>query len=370
MLRPLPARAVRRHAPAGRDRARARARPAADRLRRADDRARRDRAAGGDARRSRSCSARSGFTAILISHDLGVVLEATDRVLVMYAGRIVEDQPSARPAARAATIRTPRRCSTATPIRARTRCGSAGIPGAPPDLSRPHRAARSRRAARWPRRSAAQVDPPLTALRRVARRPRRLPAAATSAAASRRTVGRPMPARSPPLVVESVTKQYPRARTSRRGSRCTAVDDVSFTIEPGAAVGLVGASGSGKSTLAKLITGSERPTAGAITFGDLRGRPPARARAAATTTAGADGLPGSVRRRSTRCTPSSTRSPGRARTTSACRRGSAARPGPRAARDRRADAGRAVRGEAAAPALRRPAPARRDRPGARLRSAS
>ena len=36
----------------------------------------------------------NGFTAILISHDLGVVLEATDRVMVMYAGRVVEDQPS------------------------------------------------------------------------------------------------------------------------------------------------------------------------------------------------------------------------------------------------------------------------------------
>jgi oligopeptide/dipeptide ABC transporter ATP-binding protein len=36
-----------------------------------------------------------GFTALLISHDLGVVLEATDRVLVMYAGEIVEDQHSA-----------------------------------------------------------------------------------------------------------------------------------------------------------------------------------------------------------------------------------------------------------------------------------
>ena len=34
------------------------------------------------------------FTALLISHDLGVVLEATDRLIVMYAGQIVEDQPS------------------------------------------------------------------------------------------------------------------------------------------------------------------------------------------------------------------------------------------------------------------------------------
>lgn len=38
----------------------------------------------------------NGFTAILISHDLGLVVEATDRVMVMYAGKIVEDQPSAR----------------------------------------------------------------------------------------------------------------------------------------------------------------------------------------------------------------------------------------------------------------------------------
>ena len=44
----------------------------------------------------------NGFTAILISHDLGVVLEATDRVMVMYAGEIVEDQPSPQAAARAA----------------------------------------------------------------------------------------------------------------------------------------------------------------------------------------------------------------------------------------------------------------------------
>jgi peptide/nickel transport system ATP-binding protein len=70
-----------------------------------------------------------------------------------------------------------------------------------------------------------------------------------------------------PLVVEGVSKVY-RVR-GRAGGKVTAVDDVSFTIAPGAAVSLVGASGSGKSTLAKMITGSERPSSGSIRFGDL-----------------------------------------------------------------------------------------------------
>jgi ABC-type glutathione transport system ATPase component len=70
-----------------------------------------------------------------------------------------------------------------------------------------------------------------------------------------------------PLVVDGVSKVY-RVR-GRAGGKVTAVDDVSFTIAPGAAVSLVGASGSGKSTLAKMITGSERPTSGSIRFGDL-----------------------------------------------------------------------------------------------------
>ncbi|MGH9171814.1 MAG: oligopeptide/dipeptide ABC transporter ATP-binding protein [Acidimicrobiales bacterium] len=30
----------------------------------------------------------------MISHDLGTVLEATDRVVVMYGGELVEDQPA------------------------------------------------------------------------------------------------------------------------------------------------------------------------------------------------------------------------------------------------------------------------------------
>src|ERR1700721_1309482 len=43
---------------------------------------------------SKELPGEEGRTALLITHDLGVVLEATDRTVVMYAGRIVEDQPS------------------------------------------------------------------------------------------------------------------------------------------------------------------------------------------------------------------------------------------------------------------------------------
>jgi peptide/nickel transport system ATP-binding protein len=70
------------------------------------------------------------------------------------------------------------------------------------------------------------------------------------------------------LVVDGVTKRYPGLR--RGDAPVVACDHVSFTIEPGEPVALVGQSGSGKSTLARLITGMERPDAGTITFGDTR----------------------------------------------------------------------------------------------------
>jgi oligopeptide/dipeptide ABC transporter ATP-binding protein len=77
-----------------------------------------------------------GFSAILISHDLGMVLEATDRVMVMYAGRIVEDQPSAVMAHGQHHPYTEALLNCyADPRADEVRLG--GIPGAPPDLSLP-----------------------------------------------------------------------------------------------------------------------------------------------------------------------------------------------------------------------------------------
>lgn len=72
-----------------------------------------------------------------------------------------------------------------------------------------------------------------------------------------------------PLVVDGVTKVFTARRRGPGGRRLrvVAVQDVSFEIAPGAAVGLVGASGSGKSTLAALVTGAARPTSGAVRFG-------------------------------------------------------------------------------------------------------
>jgi peptide/nickel transport system ATP-binding protein len=74
------------------------------------------------------------------------------------------------------------------------------------------------------------------------------------------------PRHVPALTVTHASKVY---RARGRARQVTAVDDVSFVVAPGAAVGLVGASGSGKSTIAKMITGSERPTTGSITFGHV-----------------------------------------------------------------------------------------------------
>ncbi len=59
--------------------------------------------------------------------------------------------------------------------------------------------------------------------------------------------------------------------------RRTVVDDVSFALEPGDAVGLVGESGAGKSTILAMLLGLEAPSSGDVLF---EGTPLARRDAA------------------------------------------------------------------------------------------
>jgi len=72
-------------------------------------------------------------------------------------------------------------------------------------------------------------------------------------------------------------KVYPRearrlkdvivARGRSRPTEVLALRDVSFRVEPGSAVGLVGRNGSGKTTLLRLISGIIKPTSGRVDVG-------------------------------------------------------------------------------------------------------
>ncbi len=61
------------------------------------------------------------------------------------------------------------------------------------------------------------------------------------------------------LKVENLTKVYGKDAT-----KVVALDNVSFSVEKGEFVAIVGASGSGKSTLLHLIGGVDRPTSGKV----------------------------------------------------------------------------------------------------------
>ncbi len=62
------------------------------------------------------------------------------------------------------------------------------------------------------------------------------------------------------IYFDRVSKIYPNAR---------ALEDVTFTVEPGEFVSVVGHSGAGKSTLLKMIIAEDRPTSGQVFFDSL-----------------------------------------------------------------------------------------------------
>lgn len=227
-----------------------------------------------------------GFAVLLISHDLGTVLEVSDHVLVMYAGEIVEDAP------KSAMFKHPIHPYThgllgsyADPAAEEVEISY--IPGRPPDLTRIPRACPY--APRCPEATdiCRQSKPPLIPMwdgkaachiaqaqwmasqhvrtSHLADSSERLDVAfseATSHKAAKQD-GEEV------LRIENVRKIYQR-RAGLKTSSVVAVNDVSFSLRAGRVVGLVGQSGSGKTTIARLITHTESPTSGSILFGQTR----------------------------------------------------------------------------------------------------
>ncbi len=70
------------------------------------------------------------------------------------------------------------------------------------------------------------------------------------------------------LQVQNLHKEYFIKRFLRKPLRLKAINDLSFSVEKGKTLGVVGESGCGKSTLAKIIMQIERPTQGHILFED------------------------------------------------------------------------------------------------------
>ncbi|OWJ69176.1 ABC transporter ATP-binding protein [Inquilinus limosus] len=215
--------------------------------------------------------AETGMAILLITHDLGIAAEVADRVVVMYAGRVVEDAPVAELFARPAHPYA--RGLLQSVVGARVDRGRRlhSIRGTIPSLSHPPSGCRFHpRCPRATRQCAAEA-PPLRpeGARRVAcwhphDDPMPRPAPGEAVAAS------PVPAavRKPLFDVVDLHKHYPLGIAWPGVTRpvVRAVDGVSFQIHEGETFGLVGESGSGKSTLARLLLQLEPATGGRVAF--------------------------------------------------------------------------------------------------------
>ena len=236
----------------------------------------------------RELKPRVGAAIILITHDLGVVAEMAERVVVMYAGRKVEEAPVAR-AVRAA---------------------------APPLHAGPARRGAEARLLAQRRADAARRDPgrgaePEAAHRRLrVRRPLRAGHRAVPAERAAAGGEGARPLRRLPL--RAARKRSPHDHAAARGQRpqealrlraaCSArgaatvyaVDGVSFAIDKGETLALVGESGCGKSTVGKRILRLFDITAGEVVLDGQRIDDLSRRRAAAAAAARAGRVPGPV----------------------------------------------------------------------------
>lgn len=220
---------------------------------------------------------------ILITHDLGVVAGHTDRVAVMYAGRIVETAPTK-------TLFTePKHRYTSSLMAALPeRALAAGtklfsIPGAPPSLTNLPVGCRFAARCLWATDECRAGYPDLSGdnshtfscfhpVQEGDESPAVLQAKLDSTSAEGVASDVPQISREVLLDVKEASREYESAGSGffkREKGVVSAVDRVSITVKKGETYGLVGESGCGKSTVGRLIAGLEPPSGGAI---ELDGR--------------------------------------------------------------------------------------------------
>jgi peptide/nickel transport system ATP-binding protein len=217
---------------------------------------------------------------LLVTHDMGVIAGRADRVVVMYAGKVVE-QGSTDDLFRAMHHPYTEALLASSP---RPEAGGAHrlftIPGQPPNLARPPEGCPFHPRCRYAMAECGMHFPDLTdsgnGHQYACYHPVNVGPPGTrtgtslevGGAGSRRAPEPELVEDAPLLQLDGVVKEYP-ARTglfARSRATVKAVSNVSFTVTSGETFGLVGESGCGKTTLGRLMVELERLTSGTIAF--------------------------------------------------------------------------------------------------------
>jgi len=187
----------------------------------------------------RDLQAEMGMAILLITHDLGVVANMADEVVVIYHGEIMESGPAED------IFRRPQHPYLKALLKATPHF----------DMQDGERLVALR-----------EARPRVAAAPRGDQPERQAPGPAAPKPRA--------PQAAPLLAVRNVSKTYTThsGRFFGKGttSTVTAVDDVSFDIERGECLGLVGESGCGKTTLSKVIMRAVTPDSGQLRFDDGR----------------------------------------------------------------------------------------------------
>ena len=218
---------------------------------------------------------------LLITHDMGVIAGRTDRVMVMYAGKIVESAPTRSLFSEMRHPYSEALLDSIPKLNADASVPLYSIPGVPPDLSGEFVGCRFEPRCRNATEQCRIEEPPLVAegghsfacFNPVgsATAPRRAVRVVDAAEASRVALERVNTLASRKVIVEvdRLVKEFPvtaGAVLQRKIGSVKAVSDVSFSVREGETFGLVGESGCGKTTIGRLVVALEKPTSGAIRF--------------------------------------------------------------------------------------------------------